>query len=81
MTNTKGTPMNADIAAIARALSAPQRKALRRTADGELLASQSVRGTMSNFGAAILDWSFRPARLTPLGLAVRAHLLTQEQPR
>jgi len=66
-----------DAKAIAAALSVPQRKALMRPADGELLASQSARGTLSNFGSAILDWSYRPARLTPFGLEVRA-LLQQE---
>jgi hypothetical protein len=60
-----------DPATIARGLTKAQGNVLLGAAyAGALSQGQSDRGTLLNFGQPILDWSFRPARLTPLGQQV-----------
>jgi hypothetical protein len=67
------------IAEIARKMTAAQRKALLKSGTFALTEKQSARGTLSNFGGDILDWSYRPARFTPLGQSVAAYLKEQSQ--
>ena len=71
---------NPTVAELAAGLSEAQKRAVLRADRRGLTERQSARGTLSNFGASILDWSFRPAVFTPLGLEIRAHLKSQENP-
>lgn len=56
---------------VAGKLTKAQREALLRAGKDKLLQSQSDRGTLTGL---LTDYSFRPARLTPLGQQVRALL-------
>lgn len=61
--------MNAET--MAASLSTTQRKALSSTNGNALSQSQSDRGSLTG---PLTDYSFRPARLTPLGIDTRAAL-------
>ncbi len=64
-------PDTAEVERVAKALTKAQQAALLKTSGAALLPGQSDRGTLTG---TLTDYSFRPARLTPLGLAVRTHL-------
>ena len=68
--------MTDTVAEIAVRLTKAQREALLRAGPNNLLQSQSDRGTLVG---VLTDYSFRPAKISPLGLAVRNYLLSQEQ--
>ena len=72
-----------DVAEIARGLTKAQRRTLAESLGSNIVYARRQRTIHALAWANILttlgDWSLK-GNLTPLGLAVRAHL-TQEQPR
>jgi len=72
-----------DVAEIARGLTKAQRRTLTESLGSNIVYARRQRTLHALAWADIIttlgDWSLK-GNLTPLGLAVRAHL-TQEQPR
>ena len=72
-----------DVAEIARSLTKAQRRTLTESLGSNIVYARRQRTIHALAWADIIttlgDWSLK-GNLTPLGLAVRAHL-TQEQPR
>jgi hypothetical protein len=66
-----------DVAAIARKLTKSQRLGLLAAEEGGLTETATRRCILISAEPRLADYSFRPARLTPLGAAVRQFLLDQ----